>query len=146
MPAIVSAFAAGLLFSLGLIVSQMVDPQKVLSFLDVFGNWDPSLAFVMGGAVIISAIGYRLARLRGRPVLAPKLEVPSRQSVEPRLVAGSALFGIGWGLVGLCPGPAVTALAFAPAQILVFVGSMVAGMALFRLMPAATGAPSMADT
>src|SRR5215204_2606054 len=104
MALIVSAFVSGLLFGLGLIVSQMVNPAKVLGFLDIFGNWDPSLAFVMGGAVLVSAVGHRVARGRGRPVLAPRLEIPTRRDLDARLLGGAALFGVGWGLVGLCPG------------------------------------------
>ncbi|MET0530700.1 MAG: YeeE/YedE family protein [Microvirga sp.] len=137
MPLLLSAFASGLLFGLGLIVSRMVDPAKVLGFLDIVGNWDPSLAFVMGGAVAVSALGYRLAKRRGRPVLAPRLEIPTRRDLDPRLIGGAALFGVGWGLVGLCPGPALTALTFGPVHVFVFVAAMIAGMALFRLVPAA---------
>jgi uncharacterized membrane protein YedE/YeeE len=135
MSLLVSAFASGLLFGLGLIVSEMVNPAKVLAFLDVFGDWDPSLAFVMGGAVAVSALGYVVTRRRGRPILAPRLEVPTRRDLDPRLISGAALFGIGWGLVGLCPGPALTALTFGPWQVVVFVAAMLAGMALFRLVP-----------
>jgi hypothetical protein len=135
MSLIVSAFASGLLFGLGLIVSEMVNPAKVLAFLDVFGDWDPSLAFVMAGAVAVSALGYVVTRRRGRPILAPRLEVPTRRDLDPRLISGAALFGIGWGLVGLCPGPALTALTFGPWQVVVFVAAMLAGMALFRLVP-----------
>jgi uncharacterized protein len=136
MPLIVSAFASGLLFGLGLVISEMVNPAKVLAFLDVFGNWDPSLAFVMAGAVAVSALGYVIAKRRGAPVLAPRLEIPTRRDLDPRLIGGAALFGFGWGLVGLCPGPALTALSFGPWQIFVFVAAMIAGMALFRLLPA----------
>jgi uncharacterized membrane protein YedE/YeeE len=113
----------------------MVDPAKVLGFLDIFGNWDPSLAFVMGGAVAVSALGYLVAKRRGVPVLAPRLEIPTRRDLDPRLIGGAALFGIGWGLVGLCPGPALTALTFGPWQVFVFVAAMIAGMVLFRLVP-----------
>ncbi|MEE1657834.1 YeeE/YedE family protein [Microvirga sp. CF3062] len=136
MPLILSTFASGLLFGLGLIVSQMVNPAKVLAFLDVFGNWDPSLAFVMGGAVAVSALGYWIARRRGAPVLAPRLEIPTRRDLDLRLVTGAALFGIGWGLVGLCPGPALVGLTFGPVAIFAFVAAMIAGMALFRVLPA----------
>jgi uncharacterized protein len=136
MPLILSAFASGLLFGLGLIISQMVNPAKVLGFLDIFGNWDPSLALVMGGAVVISAFGTVIARRRGVPVLASRLEIPTRRDLDLRLIAGAALFGIGWGLVGLCPGPALTALTFGPWQVFVFVAAMIAGMALFRVVPA----------
>jgi uncharacterized protein len=136
MPLILSAFASGLLFGLGLIVSQMVNPAKVLGFLDIFGNWDPSLAFVMGGAVIVSGLGYRIARRRGIPVLAPRLEIPARRDLDPRLIGGAALFGIGWGLVGLFPGPALVGLTFGPVGIFAFVAAMIAGMVLFRALPA----------
>ena len=136
MPLIVSAFASGLLFGLGLIVSAMVNPAKVLAFLDLAGDWDPSLAFVMAGAVAVSAFGSHVARRRGVPVLAPRLEIPARRDLDPRLIGGAALFGIGWGLVGLCPGPALTALTFGPWQVFAFAAAMIAGMALFRLVPA----------
>jgi len=136
MALIVSAFAAGLLFGLGLIVSQMVNPTKVLGFLDIFGSWDPSLALVMGGAVVVSALGYVTATRCGMPVLAPRLEIPTWRALDPRLIGGAALFGIGWGLVGLCPGPALVGLTFGPWQVLVFVAAMIVGMAVFRLVPA----------
>lgn len=136
MPLIASAFASGLLFGLGLIVSQMVNPAKVLGFLDIFGNWDPSLAFVMGSAVAVSGLGYLIAKRRGVPVLAPRLEIPTSRDLDPRLIVGAALFGIGWGLVGLCPGPALVGLTFGPWQVSIFVAAMVAGMTIFRLVPA----------
>lgn len=132
-----SAFAVGLLFGLGLLVSGMANPAKVLAFLDVTGRWDPSLALVMAGAVAVSAAGYRLARRRGRPVLAPKLDIPARRDLDPRLIAGAAIFGLGWGLAGLCPGPALTILTVAPAEAVTFVTAMVAGMLLFHLVPPA---------
>jgi uncharacterized membrane protein YedE/YeeE len=134
MPLIISAFASGLLFGLGLIISRMVDPAKVLGFLDIFGNWDPSLALVMGGAVVVSSIGYAVAKRRGFPLLAPRIEVPNRRDLDPRLLTGAGLFGVGWGLVGLCPGPALTALSFGPLPILVFVAAMIAGMILFQAL------------
>lgn len=136
MALILSAFGSGLIFGLGLIVSQMVNPEKVLAFLDVFGSWDPSLAVVMGAAVAASALGYQIAKRRGVPLFAPRLEIPTRRGLEPRLLTGAALFGIGWGLVGLCPGPALTALPLGLWQVFVFVAAMLAGMALFRLVPA----------
>lgn len=136
MSLIVSAFASGLLFGLGLIVSQMVNPAKVLGFLDISGNWDPSLVLVMGGAVAVSALGTFVAKRRGVPVLAPRLEIPTRRDLDPRLIGGAALFGIGWGLVGLCPGPALVGLTFGPWQVFVFVAAMIVGMAVFRLVPA----------
>jgi uncharacterized membrane protein YedE/YeeE len=135
MARILAAFGAGLLFGLGLVVSQMVNPAKVLAFLDIFGDWDPSLAFVMAGAVAASSVGYVLAKRRGVPVLAPKLEIPTRRDLDARLVTGAALFGIGWGLVGLCPGPALAGLALGRWEIYVFVAAMLAGVALYRLLP-----------
>ena len=137
-----SAFAVGLLFGLGLLVSGMADPAKVLAFLDVTGRWDPSLALVMAGAVAVSTTGYFLARRRGRPLLASRLEIPNRRNLDPRLIAGAAVFGIGWGLAGLCPGPALTLLTVAPAQAATFV-AMVVGMLAFRLLPAAAPKPAV---
>ena len=137
-----SAFAVGLLVGLGLLVSGMADPAKVLAFLNVTGRWDPSLAFVMAGAVAVSATGYFVARRRGRPLLASRLEIPTRRDLDPRLIAGAAVFGLGWGLAGLCPGPALTLLTVAPAQAMTFVVAMVAGMLLFRLVPRAAAKPA----
>ncbi|ACS43801.1 DUF6691 family protein [Methylorubrum extorquens] len=142
MAKIASAFAVGLLFGLGLLVSGMANPAKVLAFLDVAGQWDLSLAFVMAGAVAISAAGYLVARRRGRPLLASRLEIPTRRDLDPRLIAGAAVFGLGWGLAGLCPGPALTLLTVAPAQAVSFVVAMVAGMLLFRLVPSAAAKPA----
>lgn len=135
MPRIVSAFAIGLLFGLGLLVSGMADPAKVLAFLDVTGRWDPSLAIVMAAAVAVSAAGYQLAKRRGRPVLAARLEIPTRRDLDPSLLGGAAVFGVGWGLAGLCPGPALTLQTIVPAQAATFLVAMVAGMLLFRLVP-----------
>jgi uncharacterized protein len=138
-----SAFAVGLLFGLGLLVSGMADPAKVLAFLDVTGRWDPSLAFVMAGAVAVSATGYFVARRRGRPLLASRLEIPTRRDLDPRLIAGAAVFGLGWGLAGLCPGPALTLLTVAPAQAVTFVVAMVVGTLAFHLLPAAAPKPAV---
>jgi len=138
-----SAFAVGLLFGLGLLVSGMADPAKVLAFLDVTGRWDPSLAFVMAGAVAVSATGYFVARRRGRPLLASRLEIPTRRDLDPRLIAGAAVFGLGWGLAGLCPVPALTLLTVAPAQAVTFVVAMVVGMLAFHLLPAAAPKPAV---
>jgi uncharacterized membrane protein YedE/YeeE len=135
MPLFLFALLSGLVFGLGLIVSEMVNPAKVLAFLDLFGNWDPSLAVVMVSAVPISAIGYVLARRRGTPVFALRLEIPVRRDLDWRLIVGAAVFGIGWGLAGLCPGPAITALTFAPWPILVFVAGLIVGVTLFNSVP-----------
>lgn len=134
MKLILSAFASGLIFGLGLIISQMVNPAKVLAFLDIIGDWDPTLGVVMGAAVAASALGHFIAKRRGVPVLASRLEIPTRRDLEPRLLAGAAIFGVGWGLVGFCPGPALTALPLGLWQVFVFVASMLAGMALFRFV------------
>lgn len=134
MTRIVSAFAVGLLFGLGLTISQMVDPQKVLAFLDVTGKWDPSLALVMGGALTTAAIGYRLVFRMPHPLLAGGFQLPKSKDLDVRLLAGSALFGIGWGLAGLCPGPAIAALGVAEPQIWLFFAGMAGGVLLYRLV------------
>lgn len=118
----------GLLFGVGLIVSGMGNPAKVLNFLDLFGTFDPSLAFVMGGAVVVAFIGYRLVLARPVPLLAERFQVPTRTDIDARLILGPALFGIGWGLGGFCPGPAFTALGLGAPGTLVFVPAMLAGM------------------
>ena len=133
MARIFMALVSGLVFGVGLIVSQMVVPAKVLGFLDIFGNWDPSLAFVMGGAILVTAPAFRLVRHMGRPLLAPRFELPTRRDLDARLLSGAAIFGIGWGLVGLCPGPALTALGFGSGPALIFVLAMAGGMILFHL-------------
>ena len=130
----IAAFAAGLVFGLGLIVSRMIDPAKVLAFLDVAGAWDPSLALVMGSALGVAAIGYRVVLGRPKPVWAERFHLPTKKHLDAPLLAGSALFGIGWGLVGLCPGPALTDLTIAPRPILAFVAAMAAGMILARMV------------
>lgn len=120
--------ALGLLFGAGLVVSGMADPAKVLNFLDLFGTWDPSLAFVMGGAVVVTFVGYRLVLRRERPVAARRFHVPAREDIDVRVVIGPAIFGLGWGLSGFCPGPALTALTLGATGTLVFVPAMVIGM------------------
>ena len=127
------ALSAGLLFGAGLTLSHMIDPAKVVGFLDLFGRWDPSLAFVMMGAVTVTFLGYRLARAQGRPWAAPTFVEPTGRSLDLRLIAGAVLFGLGWGLAGYCPGPAIAGLALAQVPTLIFVVAMVAGMLLFRV-------------
>jgi uncharacterized protein len=129
----ITALLAGLIFGLGLTISEMVNPAKVLAFLDLFGDWDPSLAFVMGGALIVTAVGYQLAWKRSKPVFAERFQLPGNRNIDPRLAIGAVLFGIGWGLVGLCPGPAISALTFGGTPVLVFLTAMGAGMAAFEL-------------
>jgi len=129
----VCALLCGLLFGAGLAVSDMINPARVLAFLDVAGQWDPSLAFVMAGALLPSSVAYALSRRRARPLLADAFHGPSARRIDARLLAGAALFGIGWGLVGLCPGPAVAALVTLCPAFLAFAAAMLAGMALYRL-------------
>jgi uncharacterized membrane protein YedE/YeeE len=126
-----TAFFAGLIFGLGLLVSRMANPDKVLGFLDLAGKWDPSLAFVMAGAIGIATVAFALARRRTKSVLGVPLQWPAATRVDLRLVGGSALFGIGWGLAGFCPGPALVAAASGQAKALLFVIAMAAGMFLF---------------
>lgn len=131
---IVTAVAAGLLFGAGLTVSQMVNPAKVIGFLDVAGNWDPSLAFVLAGAVGTVALGFLFVRRRlSAPLFAAAFDPPSARGIDRNLVFGAVLFGIGWGLVGLCPGPALAALAIAPTKVALFVAAMLVGMAAFAV-------------
>lgn len=129
-----TAFLAGLLFGAGLIVSGLANPAKVLNFLDIAGTWDASLAFVMAAAVGVTGLGYRLARLRGAPLLEPNFQVPISSPIDARLIAGSVLFGIGWGLGGFCPGPALVALAQGGTTTIAFVAAMLAGMWGARLV------------
>jgi uncharacterized membrane protein YedE/YeeE len=130
---LVPALAAGLLFGAGLTFSGMTDPQRVRGFLDLFGRWDPTLAFVMGGAVLVMALAWRLRGRMRHPLFAEKFVLPGRSDLDAQLILGSALFGIGWGLAGLCPGPAIASLALAPAAVLPFVAAMLAGMGIHRL-------------
>lgn len=120
--------ALGLLFGVGLVVSGMSNPAKVLNFLDLFGTWDPSLAFVMGGAVLVAFIGFRLVFKRPAPIAAERFQLPTRTDIDSPLVVGPILFGIGWGLGGFCPGPALTALPLAATGTLAFVPAMLLGM------------------
>ena len=131
---LLSAFLVGLLFGAGLIVWGMTDPFKVIGFLDVTGPWDPSLAFVMAGAVIVGAIAYRIAGRRAAAVLGEPMRLPATTVVDRRLVLGSLVFGIGWGLAGFCPGPALVALGAGYGKAAAFVAAMIAGMALFELL------------
>jgi uncharacterized membrane protein YedE/YeeE len=133
-----SALGAGALFGAGLVVSGMAKPAKVIGFLDVTGRWDPSLAFVMAGAVFVYMILFRVILRRGSPLLDVKFHLPTRKDLDARLIAGSALFGVGWGLAGYCPGPALVSLGAGMLPALVFVAAMTAGMWLETLVPAAT--------
>ena len=132
----ISALITGVLFGIGLIVSGMANPAKVLGFLGVTGDWDPTLAFVMGGALLVVVPAFRLISDRKRPILEKEFDLPEEKRIDTRLIAGSALFGVGWGLSGFCPGPAVVALVPAVAggmgPVLAFFAALIAGMVLYE--------------
>lgn len=132
MSAVLGALAAGILFGLGLAVSQMADPAKVLGFLDIAGRWDPSLALVMASALAVTAAGYRLVLRRPAPVFGKEFGLPAARAIDMRLIAGAAVFGIGWGLAGFCPGPAIAALAWLQPESLIFLAAMATGMWIAR--------------
>jgi len=131
---IVTALVAGLLFGIGLIVSGMADPSKVLGFLDLAGAWDPSLAFVMVGAIAVGLGAFAVARRRRASLLGLDMKLPANATADRRLVGGSLLFGIGWGIAGLCPGPGLVALGMGQPKAAVFVLAMLAGMGIFELL------------
>jgi uncharacterized membrane protein YedE/YeeE len=124
----ISSLLCGLVFGFGLLISGMTQPAKVLGFLDVLGRWDPTLAFVMTGALVVSSAGYAIARRQSRPILSARHLWPAQCDIDRSLVVGSILFGIGWGLVGLCPGPALENLANLSPRVIAFVLAMLAGM------------------
>ena len=127
----IAAFAAGLVFGVGLILSGMSDPSKVIGFLYVTRAWDPSLAFVMAGAILVGFFAFALARRRSEAFLGDAMQLPQRRDIDARLVGGSIVFGIGWGLAGFCPGPAVVSFGSGQDKAAVFVVAMLAGMALY---------------
>ena len=135
---LVITFLIGIVFGTGIMIAGMADPAKVLNFLDFgaipAGTWDPSLAFVMGGALIVTAIGYRILWPMGHPLFAPKFQVPTRKDLDLPLIGGSAVFGIGWGIAGYCPGPALAGLGAGSLESLWFVPAMLAGSLLHRLL------------
>jgi len=122
------AYLAGLIFGVGLALAGMVDPAKVIGFLDLFGTWDPSLAFVMGGAIMVHFVLFRLITKRASPLFDARFQLPTRTDLDPKLLGGAALFGIGWGLAGFCPGPALTSLGAGSVSAVVFVATMTLGM------------------
>ena len=130
---IMMAFLAGLLFGLGLILSGMTDPSKVIGFLDLAGHWDPSLAFVMAGAVLVGVIAYQFARGRKTSFLGDAMRLPTARQIDRRLVLGGLAFGVGWGLAGYCPGPALVSVVQGGIKPLIFVLAMVVGMAVFEI-------------
>lgn len=135
---ILASFICGLVFGAGLLISGMTDTQKVLGFLDALGRWNPSLAFVMAGALAFTAVGYVLVRRGAKPLLASRHFWPDKREIDRPLIAGSVLFGIGWGLVGFCPGPALENLATRSPEVIVFVGAMLMGMLAQQLWPSSS--------
>jgi uncharacterized membrane protein YedE/YeeE len=133
MNRILGGLFAGFLFGAGLMISGMINPAKVIAFLDLAGDWDPSLAFVMLGGVAVTAIGFRLVLRRGRPMFETGFTLPTRNDIDPSLVLGSGLFGIGWGFGGYCPGPALAGMGFLGFETLAFVAAMLVGMVVARL-------------
>jgi uncharacterized protein len=134
-------FAVGLMFGLGLIVSGMTDPGKVIGFLDLAGLWDPSLAFVMGGAILVGLLAFAVAKKRTTSFLGGAMQLPTARDIDKRLVIGSMVFGVGWGLAGFCPGPAIVSMGAGEPKAFVFVLAMLAGMALFELLESRTRPP-----
>ena len=128
------SFTSGLLFAMGLAVGGMTQPSKVVGFLDVAGDWDPSLAFVMMGAIAVYFVANRLVSRRAEPLVGSMFHLPTRRDVEPRLVLGAGLFGIGWGLAGYCPGPGISSLGTGALPVLLFVASMAAGLLGFEAL------------
>lgn len=137
-----SFFLAGVLFSVGLAVSGMTRPDKVIGFLDFFGDWDPALLFVMGGAVTVNLVAFRRTLKAPKPVFAPKFGIPSRRDLDFRLLGGAVLFGLGWGLGGFCPGPGLASLASFGQETLTFVVAMIAGMYAFKFAHRALTRPT----
>lgn len=129
---LLAALIAGVLFGLGLAISQMVDPAKVMNFLDLFGTWDPSLAFVMGGGLLVNAIATPLIMRRKTPILTEHFRLPIKQQIDARLIIGGMMFGIGWGLAGYCPGPMLTSLSFANIDIITVVAAYLVGTIIAR--------------
>jgi uncharacterized membrane protein YedE/YeeE len=125
-----AALGAGLLFGLGLAISEMVNPLKVKAFLDVAGAWDPSLVLVMGSAVAVSFVAFRVILRQPKPILATRFDLPTRRDIDRKLIGGAAVFGVGWGIVGLCPGPALSALVYGDIESVLFVAAMIVGLAL----------------
>jgi uncharacterized membrane protein YedE/YeeE len=135
MRTILAALLIGVIFGAGLALSDMINPARVQAFLDVAGRWDPTLLYVMSSALLASALSYRVRRRMTHPVLAERFHVPGNAELDPRLLAGAVLFGIGWGIAGFCPGPAITGLVLGAWQVWLFVAAMLVGMTAHRLLP-----------
>lgn len=133
---IISAFIAGIVFSLGLVISGMTNPQNVIGFLDITGNWNPALMLVLAAAVVVAGLGYRLVWRRQQPLFAADFSVPTNRIIDSKLLTGAVIFGAGWGLVGLCPGPALSSLASGNSSVLIFIAAMLVGMLLKNTLKA----------
>ena len=127
-----SSLIAGLIFGLGLVISGMINPAKIQNFLDITGSWDPSLAFVMGAALIVTGLGFAVLKTSSRPLFDTRFKWPTRTDLDPRLISGSVTFGAGWGLAGFCPGPALSAAALGAGPVYIFLIAMMTGIALWR--------------
>jgi uncharacterized protein len=141
-----TASLAGILFGLGLVLSRMYDPQRVLAFLDIAGHWNPALAFTMGGAILVAAPAFLYVRRKRQDLLGRAVELPARFKYDRRLIGGSAIFGIGWGLSGICPGPGLLLLTGGSIQSLAFIGGVIAGFFALRLLPAIGGVRDISQT
>lgn len=139
---VLMALLTGLVFGLGLIISGMTDPSKVIGFLDLAGKWDPSLAFVMGGAILVGVFAFRIAATRPQAILGGPMRLPTARHIDRRLVLGGLAFGAGWGLAGYCPGPALTSLATGGSKPLIFTITMLAGMAIFEIQDRFSQSPA----
>ena len=128
------ALVTGLVFGTGIAISGMIDPAKVLNFFDIAGTWDPSLAFVMGGALLVTFVGYRLVWRRAAPLFGGRFQIPTSTAIDGRLIGGSALFGIGWGIAGFCPGAAIPALGTGRWEVALFLVAVAVGFALRRML------------
>ena len=142
---ILTSFLAGLVFGLGLIVSGMANPAKVLGFLDLTGRWDPSLGFVMAGAIAVGAIAFAVTRSRTSSLLGEVMRMPAARHIDRRLIGGGLLFGIGWGIAGFCPGPGLVAIGMGEPKAVAFVVAMLAGMGVFELVERRAPAPRTAE-
>lgn len=134
MKELIIALISGVLFGLGLTISQMTNPNAVIGFLNILGNWSPRLIFVMVGALIITISGYFFILQKSKPVLAKEFFLPKANAIDSKLLIGASIFGVGWGLSGYCPGPAIAGLVINPKESVIFIGSMIAGIGLFKLL------------
>lgn len=143
---LILSYIIGLIFGVGISISGMANPAKVLNFFDIAGTWDPSLAFVMGGALLVTFIGYRFVLKRPAPLLAPNFQLPTRRDLDLPLLGGSAVFGVGWGIAGFCPGGALPALGTGRSEVVIFVAALLAGIFAAKVVQSALKSPDKAPT